>query len=421
MPHALVLFGIIYGTPLLIPCDDLSCLVLSWLITAISISDSLYHAIPVSQSYSMDSDIPQSLSNINASPLSLPHMMPPSIIKLQAFCLLHRQDQGIAQHFGQTFSRLLVPHQNNLTRTKCDSCTASFVTIRLRPFRGGRLGMLHQLLLVLLLLPSYGWTINYYRERTGLWRRDWITLMCSTARDSIGIDCSVSMLRNLLHHCFDVASISAIFTALKKTGTQPLDKFLTSTRAKHLQFCPFFDGFWSLSFPFSTYLQSHHLPSHCHPSWRRVGPNPVAKELKLNKPCEPLCVWLWSGFNSCTSNGTSSTTTGFSPSRWPSSACNLSIAYGKANSNGRTTPLCDKARILGFFGQVGRSSPYNEYLVSWQDDDWDNVGCSWQVNCIDGGVNPVSVMIARQQRYLQTVSSLWLTMIHQWFISDARI
>lgn len=41
--------------------------------------------------------------------------------------------------------------------------------------------------------------------------------MCSSARDSIGIDCSVSMLWNRLHHCFDVASISAIFTALKKT------------------------------------------------------------------------------------------------------------------------------------------------------------------------------------------------------------
>ena len=194
--------------------------------------------------------------------------------------------------------------------------------------------------------------LYYYRERIGLWRRDWITHMCSTASDSIGINCS--MLWNRLHHFFDVASISSIFTALKKTSAQPLDKFLTSTRAKYLQFCPLIDGFWSLSFPFSTYLQSHHLPSHCHPSWRHVGPNPVANNkwnsTNLVNLCGPnVCVGLCRGFNSCTSSGTSSTTTGFSPSRWPSSACNLSIAYGKANSNGRTTPLCDKARILGFF------------------------------------------------------------------------
>lgn len=57
-----------------------------------------------------------------------------------------------------------------------------------------------------------------------------------------------------------------------------------------------------------------------------------------------------------TSSGTSSTTTGFCPSRWPSSGCNLSMAWGKANSSSRTTPLCDNARILAGLGGLGASS-----------------------------------------------------------------
>ena len=167
MPHALVLFGIIYGTPLLIPCDDLSCLVLSWLITAISISDSLYHAIPVSQSYSMDSDIPKVYQ------ISMHHHF-----LCHTWC---RQASSNSKPFDcstvktkELLNTLGKRFRDSSFRTKIHWLAPNAIPALPRSwpsdsahFHWGRLGMLHKLLLVLLPLPSYGWTINYIKSLQG--------------------------------------------------------------------------------------------------------------------------------------------------------------------------------------------------------------------------------------------------------------